>query len=294
MTSMPSLEESLSEYRGRLLGLAYRMLGCRADAEDVLQDAFLRIQKADQDNIRSHEAFLVTTVTRLCLDRIKRERSRREVYCGPWLPEPILDAEQLSPQTAAEIADDLSFALMLSLEKLSALERAAFLLHDIFDRPFSHVAEVLDKNETACRQLASRARRAIQADRPASVVSIDVHAKLLQRFVEAVQVGDTAPLESLFKQDVVAYTDGGGVKSAALVPIRGKDKVARLFIGVARKRNASGGPFEIDIAPINGLPGLILCLDGELDQTLSINVVDNQIAAIYVVRNPDKLAAIKS
>src|SRR5579862_506293 len=153
-------------YRGRLLGLAYRMLGSRADAEDMVQDAWLKWTQADRTDVENDESFLTTIVTRLCLDRLKFERTRRQSYIGPWLPEPIVDAHALSPQTASEIADDLSYALLLALERLSPLERAAFLLHDVFDRPFAELAATLERSEVAVRQLAARARKAVREARP--------------------------------------------------------------------------------------------------------------------------------
>src|SRR6478672_13908277 len=157
--------DPLAPHRGRLLGLAYRMLGSRSDAEDVVQDAYLRF--AGAQDVHNAEAFLVTVVTRLCLDRLKSARARREVYVGPWLPEPVFDAEGLSAEAATELADDLSFALLLALDRLSPMERAAFLLHDVFDTPFIEIAAMLDRSEASCRQLATRARRAVRDERPA-------------------------------------------------------------------------------------------------------------------------------
>ena len=185
-------DDPLAPYRGRLLGLAYRMLGSRSDAEDVVQDAYLRF--AGAQDVHNAEAFLVTVVTRLCLDRLKSARAQREVYVGPWLPEPVFDAEGLSADAATELADDLSFALLLALDRLSPLERAAFLLHDVFDTPFPEIAAMLDRTEAACRQLASRARRAVRDDRPAPAKAPDNHARLLQAFGEAVASGNVLVL----------------------------------------------------------------------------------------------------
>ena len=281
--------EAFSASRGRLLGLAYRMLGSRADAEDVLQDAYLRYQALDPAEVRNPEALLVTTVTRLCLDRLKSARRQREVYVGPWLPEPVLDGEQLSPETAAEVADDLSFALLLTLEKLSAPERAAFLLHDVFETPFAQVAETLGKSEAACRQLAARARKAVRSEKPARPVSPEAHRALAQRFAEVVMTGDASRLEALLAADAVAYTDGGGVKIAALNPIRGADKVARFFAGIVSKNLDDARSSRFRAAEINGAPGFLVYLNGELEQTVSLDVSDGRITAIYVVRNPHKL-----
>ena len=277
--------DPLAPYRGRLLGLAYRMLGSRSDAEDVVQDAYLRF--AGAQDVNNPEAFLVTIVTRLCLDRLKSAKAQREVYVGPWLPEPVFDAEGLSAEAATELADDLSFALLLALDRLSPMERAAFLLHDVFDTPFSEVAAMLDRTEAACRQLASRARRAVRDDRPAPAKAPDNHARLLQAFGEAVASGNVARLAELLRTDAVALTDGGGRKTAARNPIVGADKIARFFIGIAAKN--AGHDMRIEPAMINGAFGALLYLDGELDNTMSMAIDGEKIAAIYIVRNPDKL-----
>src|SRR5215813_3551228 len=186
-SNRPPDGDPLAPYRKRLIGLAYRMLGSRSDAEDVVQDAYLRF--AGAQDVHNEEAFLVTVVTRLCLDRLKSAKTQRELYVGPWLPEPVFDADGLSAEAATELADDLSFALMLALERLSPLERAAFLLHDVFDRPFSEVAQMVDRSEPACRQLAARARRAVRDERPvpkaAPKAAPDSHARLLGAFCEA-------------------------------------------------------------------------------------------------------------
>jgi RNA polymerase sigma-70 factor (ECF subfamily) len=226
-------------------------------------------------------------VTRLCLDRLKSAKAQREVYVGPWLPEPVCDAEGLSPDAATELADDLSFALLLALDRLSPMERAAFLLHDVFDTPFSEIAAMLDRSEAACRQLATRARRAVRDERPAPAATPDSHARLLMAFGEAVTSGNVARLAELLREDAVAITDGGGRKTAARNPIVGADKIARFFIGLAGKN--AGHDIRVEPAMINGAVGALLYLDGELDHTMSMAIDGNRIAAIYVVRNPDKL-----
>src|SRR5438445_8705 len=232
-SNRPHDGDPLAPHRGRLLGLAYRMLGSRSDAEDVAQDAYLRF--AGAQGVHNAEAFLVTIVTRLCLDRLKSARAQREVYVGPWLPEPVFDAEGLSAEAATELADDLSFALLLALDRLSPMERAAFLLHDVFDTPFSEIAGMLDRTDAACRQLATRARRAVRDNRPAPAAAPDNHARLLAAFSEAVASGNVSRLAELLREDAVAITDGGGRKTAALNPIIGAEKIARFFIGLAGK-----------------------------------------------------------
>jgi RNA polymerase sigma-70 factor (ECF subfamily) len=277
--------DPLAPHRGRLLGLAYRMLGSRSDAEDVVQDAYIRF--AGAQDVHNPEAFLVTVVTRLCLDRLKSAKAQREIYVGPWLPEPVFDAEGLSADSPTELADDLSFALLLALDRLSPFERAAFLLHDVFDTPFPEIAAMLDRTEASCRQLASRARRAVRDNRPAPAQAPDNHARLLQAFGEAVASGNVARLAALLREDAVTLTDGGGRKTAARNPIRGAEKIARFFIGIAAKN--AGHDMRIESAMINGAAGALLYLDGELDNTMSMVLDGDKIAAIYIVRNPDKL-----
>jgi RNA polymerase sigma-70 factor, ECF subfamily len=261
------------------------MLGSRSDAEDVVQDAYLRF--AGAQDVHNAEAFLVTIVTRLCLDRLKSAKAQREIYVGPWLPEPVFDADGLSADAATELADDLSFALLLALDRLSPMERAAFLLHDVFDTPFSEIAAMLGRTEASCRQLASRARRAVRDNRPAPAQAPDNHARLLQAFGDAVASGNVAQLAELLREDAVALTDGGGRKTAARNPIIGADKIARFFIGIAAKN--AGHDMRIEPAMINGAFGALLYLDGELDSTMSMAIDGEKIAAIYIVRNPDKL-----
>jgi RNA polymerase sigma-70 factor, ECF subfamily len=284
-SNRPPDSDPLAPHRGRLLGLAYRMLGSRSDAEDVVQDAYLRF--AGAQGVRNPEAFLVTIVTRLCLDRLKSAKAHREIYVGPWLPEPVFDAEALAADTATELADDLSYALLLALDRLSPLERAAFLLHDVFDRPFAEVAAMLERTEVSCRQLATRARRAVRDARPAPAVAPDRHALLLNAFSEAVASGDVSRLAGLLREDAIAVTDGGGRKSAALNPIVGADRIARFFIALAAKN--SGRSVRIEPAMINGAVGALLYMDGEVDHTFSMAIDGDRIAAIYIVRNPDKL-----
>jgi RNA polymerase sigma-70 factor (ECF subfamily) len=281
----PHESDPLAPHRGRLLGLAYRMLGSRSDADDVVQDAYIRF--AGAQDVRNPEAFLVTVVTRLCLDRLRSAKAQREIYVGPWLPEPVFDAEGLAADTATELADDLSFALLLALDRLSPLERAAFLLHDVFDVPFPEIARMLDRTEAACRQLATRARRAVRDTGPAPAATPDSHARLLSAFSEAVSSGDVSRLAGLLRADAVAVTDGGGRKTAALNPIMGADKVARFFIALAAKN--AGRDIRIQPTMINGTMGALLYMDGEVDHTLSMAIDGGRIAAIYIVRNPDKL-----
>lgn len=284
-----SLTDPLAAYRPRLMGIAYRMLGDRADAEDIIQDAYIRYRKVT--DIMNMEAFLVTTVTRLCIDHIRRTRSAREHYVGSWLPDPILDEASFSPGTAAELADDLSFALLLVFQKLTAAERAAFILHDIFEYSFARIAPIVGKSEVACRQLASRARKAVRAARPVRPATRGERVQLLERFGEALSTGDVMKIASLLSDDAVLVADGGGIKLTALNPILGPGRIARYFIGVRRKF-AVQGQIGSEMAVINSMIGVITRIDGLMDQTMAFELDGGKISAIFIVRNPKKLVGL--
>ncbi|RAI44546.1 sigma-70 family RNA polymerase sigma factor [Rhodoplanes roseus] len=280
--------ESFEAHRRHLVGLAYRMLGSVAEAEDAVQDTYLRWHRTDRAGVENAKAFLSRIVTRLCLDRLRSAQARRETYVGPWLPEPVLDADTLAAETASDYAADLSVGLMLALERLSPLERAAFLLHDVFDVGFSEIATLLERNEAACRQLAARARNHVRTARPRFAVPPEVGSTIVAAFAQAVQSADTAALARLLAADAVLHSDGGGKKSAALNPIVGRDRIARFFAGVATKFPDVLAAQRT--ATINGLPGLLVTeSDGSL-QTMAFEIVGAEITAIYFVRNPDKLA----
>jgi RNA polymerase sigma-70 factor (ECF subfamily) len=274
-------------HRQYLLGLAYRMLGSLAEAEDVVQDSYIRWQAADRGSVVSPRAFLSTIATRLSLDRLKSARAQREHYVGPWLPEPIVD-EGPSPSAAIELADDLSNSLLLALERLSPLERAAFLLHDVFDLDYGEVAETLERNEATCRQLTARARRNVRAARPRYKAKREEAERLATAFLKASREGDAEALKSLLAEDVEFHTDGGGVRPAALRVIIGRDKIIAFFAGFARK---GGGvmPRILHVGLINADPGLVTLEPDGLPQTTALEVMDGRIKAIYVVRNPEKL-----
>lgn len=292
---MPQMHEtetspvaSFEEHRRFLLSLAYRMLGSLSEAEEAVQDCYLRWHQTDRAAVTNARAFLAKTVTRLCIDRLKSARARRETYVGSWLPEPVLEAEALSAETASEYADDLSVGLMLALERLSPLERAAFLLHDIFDVDFPEVARLIDRNEAACRQLAARARTHVREARPRFPVMPEAGADIAAAFAAAVRSGDVGALARLLAEDAVLHSDGGGRKAAAINPIFGRDRIARFFAGVARK---FAEPMVASrITSINGLPGEVATFSDGSVQTMALEIVDGQIVALYVVRNPDKLA----
>jgi RNA polymerase sigma-70 factor (ECF subfamily) len=263
------------------------MLGSRAEAEDVVQDAYLRWHGADRDAVGAPRRYLGTVVTRLCLDRMKSAQARREVYVGQWLPEPVVD-EPLDTDSVGSLTHDLSVALMLVLERLSPLERAAFLLHDVFGLNFAEVADTLGRGEAACRQLAARARAHIEAARPRFTASREVGSRLAAAFRVASETGDTQALRRLLAEDAVLYTDGGGKRPAALNPIYGADKIVRFLAGIARK-NPALPAIQARAATINGLAGFVLREhDGSID-TMAFEHHDGRIVAIYVTRNPEKL-----
>ena len=270
------------------MALAYRMLGSLAGAEDAVQEAYVRWHATDRTRIQSPRAFLSRVVTRLCLDELKSARSRRETYVGPWLPEPVLDDEALAVEAENEYADDLSVALLLTLERLSPLERAAFLLHDVFDLSFAEVGETLGRGEAACRQLAARAREHVRSARPRFQRSAEEGTELATAFHRATQTGDLAALTKFLARDAVLYTDGGGKRAAALNPIYGADRIIRFLAGTTRK----AGPVRMKAARINGLPGMIIAEEDGQITTTAYETHDGEITAIYVVRNPDKLRRI--
>ena len=293
-TSNPA--ESFELYRRRLLGLAYRMLGSMADAEDAVQETYLRWHAAEREKVSDPKAFLMTTTTRICLDMLTSARARHEEYVGPWLPEPVLDTAALAPDSHTELAEDLSIALLLTLDRLSPLERAAFLLHDVFDFSFAEVAMILERTEAACRKLATRARAHVRALRPRGATGppsqIDArHAQLMSAFAAATQSGDLNALTKLLARDVRIMTDGGGKVRAALNVIEGADRAAQFMIEVTRKRPDAWwrDDFKPRFAIVNGLPGIVVDAPEGTVQTAAFEIEGDLIHALYVVRNPDKL-----
>jgi len=282
-------------YRRRLLGLAYRMLGSMADAEDAVQEAYLRWHAADRDKVADARAFLMATTARICVDMLTSARARREKYVGPWLPEPVLDTAALAPDSRAELAEDLSVALLLALDRLSPLERAAFLLHDVFDFSFREVARTLERSEAACRQLAARARSHVRAAQPRGTAppappsgEIDPKsARLIATFVEATRSGDLDTLTQLLASDARVVTDGGGKAAAALNVLEGADRAARFLVGASRKGWRED--YTLRFAAINGLPGVLVASPHGLVQTSAFEIAGDVVRALYIVRNPDKL-----
>jgi RNA polymerase sigma-70 factor (ECF subfamily) len=293
MVGEPDPAASFGPLRAELIGLAYRMTGSFATAEDIVQDVFLRWYAADRSRIEVPRAWLLKVAARLSLDHLKSARVRRERYVGPWLPEPVLESEDPPQQTAHERAQDLSVAFLLTLQRLSPAERAIFILHDLFETPFAEIATLLGRTEQACRKLATRARAHLGDATPRQAVTGAEAQRIARAFLAAARDGDEAALRDLLAQDVVLHTDGGGVRLAALNPIEGVDKVARFFAGLARKRVAPPSPL-VHLGRINTLPGYVTLEPDGLPQTTALDIQDGRIAAIYIVRNPEKLAVVQA
>lgn len=283
---MNAVLQALETERPRLFALAYRMLGSVSEAEDVLQDAALRARDAGQ--LESQAAWLRTTVTRLCLDQLKSARRQREAYVGPWLPEPL--AEDAPDTPAADdrlgVAESVSTAILLLLERLTPPERAAFLLREVFDYPFEDIAAVLGKSEAACRQLFHRAKERIAAARPRFEPVSAEHAALMQAFTAAIAAGDLARLERALAPDAVLVSDGGGRVRAARRPVAGANAVARFLVGVAKKIPPG---VEIQAAVVNAQPGLLVRAGGVVVAAMAVSIAGGTVGAVHLVVNPDKL-----
>jgi RNA polymerase sigma-70 factor (ECF subfamily) len=282
---MSDQDSIFEERRGAMTGLAYRMLGSRADAEDVVQDAWIRWRGVEVGEVANPAGFLNKVVTRLCLDRLKSARARREVYVGEWLPEPVVDEDH------QDLGEDLSVAFLLALERLTPLERAAFLLHDVFDAPFADIAKTLGRTEAACRQLAARAREHVKAGKPRYHPSAEEEQRLTSAFLAATMSGDESLLRGILAQDVVMHSDGGGIAKATMNPVFGLEKAIRLVLGLKKKFPVPDDT-AARLARINGAPGIVLSHDGVVFQTMGLEIVDGRIAAVYTMRNPEKLARL--
>jgi RNA polymerase sigma-70 factor, ECF subfamily len=272
--------------RTRLLGIAYRMLGSRADAEDVLQDAWLRWSESDSTDVRSAQAWLTTIVTRLSIDKLRS--AQREVYVGPWLPEPLADIDPVTPESKAELASDLSLAFLSLLERLGPDERAAFVLHDAFDCDYDDIAEVLGKSPAACRQLVHRARERIVAERRRFQVDEQTRRHMLERFMEVASTGDLPAMKALFATDALLISDGGGKAVAARRILHGAERIGLLFKMIFRRNRQA---VERRIVRINGELGLATSFRGKLHSVTTIDTDGQRIYAYYTVANPDKLGA---
>ena len=285
-----AMDTAFETHRPRLMALAYRLLGSRTDAEEVVQDAWLRWHQADRATIRDLEGWLVTTTTRLGIDRLRLARNEREVYPGPWLPEPLTADDSPGPEQQADVAGQVSLAYLALLEKLGPEERAAFLLKDVFDYDYGQISELLGHTEANCRQMVSRARARVQAERPRFDGAPDTHRRLLERFMHAMQSGDRASIMALLAADARLVSDGGGKVTAVIRPLEGAQRIADLYWAVARRVGEVSGS---RLGHVNGEPALLRFHEGRLHSISTITVgEDGRITQVLSVLNPDKLRGL--
>lgn len=278
--------ETFNQHRSLLFAIAYRMLGTVTDAEDMVQETFLRWQQTAQATVKSAKAYLSTIITRLCIDHLRSARVQREQYIGPWLPEPIMTQPTNDPAAQVELADSLSMAFLVVLERLSPIERAVFLLREIFDYDYDEIAQMVGKSPANCRQILRRSRQHIAAQRPRFPVSHQQQEQITAQFVKASTQGDLPGLLTLLAQDVTYWSDGGGQVAAALKPLQGAMKVARFLLAIRSKWLSTA---VAHITEINGQSGMITLVDGFIHSVTTFDIVDGYIQSVYTVRNPEKL-----
>jgi len=278
------------EYRGLLFSIAYRMLGSAADAEDMLQETFLRYQQSPGADVESPRAYLVTILTRLCLNHLQSARVQREQYVGEWLPEPVVTDPNSDPFGLVHVDESISMAFLVLLERLSPIERAVFLLREVFEYEYSEIAATLGQSEGNCRQILRRARQHVAEMRPRFNVPDQKHDELLRLFLDAVDAGDPEGVVAFLSEDVVLHSDGGGKAPATPNVVRGAEKVARGMLGGIKRFVPEG--LVRRLTWINGAPGLINYLDGKPHSVLTIEVADGRIHTVYIVNNPDKLSRL--
>nr|WP_275983090.1 RNA polymerase sigma-70 factor [Propionivibrio soli] len=280
-------DAAFAALRPRLFAIGYRMLGTRADAEDLVQDAWLRWHDTDPAVVQSPEAWLVAVVTRLAIDRLRSAKTERAAYVGWWLPEPIVEVDDRTPEAIAEQTGELSLAFLWVLERLGAEERAAFLLREVFDYDYAEVAAYLQKSEAACRQLVHRASQRLQRQPARQAVPEPAHRRLLERFLAAARSGEREAIQALLAEQAQLVGDGGGVVPSILKIMRGRESIAKFYWAMERRY---GGQFVYRFARINGEPGLLRYFDGLLESAQAFETDGDQITGIYIVRNPHKLA----
>jgi RNA polymerase sigma-70 factor, ECF subfamily len=270
-----------------LEGIAYRMLGTLADAQDVVQDTYLQWLAVDEATVQSARSWLVTVCVRLCTNALGSARARRETYVGPWLPEPLTPVDD-DAGVRFELDESISVALLVALEKLSPAERAAFLLHDVFDYDFDELAAILGKSNPACRKLASRARSAVRSQRPRPSVDPEEHRRIVAAFLSAIRQGELAQMEQVLSPSAHLYADGGG-KVKTTVPLFGAEAIAHFFVNLWRGYAAAGTPLSADAAWFNGAPGVLIFEGDQMTTALSFHIEGDRIEKIFAQRNPDKL-----
>lgn len=288
------MTDAFTELRPLLFSIAYRMLSSVSEAEDIVQEGYLRYERAVSDGaeIASPKAYLSAIVTRLCIDQLRSAPKRRETYVGQWLPEPLLTDNSADPAAHAEQADSLSMAFLLVLERLNPVERAVFLLHDVFTYGYAEIASIVGKSEANCRQLAARARRHVTAEKPRFEASREQRDRLAKRFFAAFTDGDVDGLVGMLAEDVVVYGDGGGKAPQWMMPIAGVDKVARVFAAMSAEIREYSR-VDVELHEVNGQPGAVMrTADGELINVFVLDVVDGKVQTIRSIINPDKLRHI--
>lgn len=289
MTAATDPAAVFERYRPRLFGIAYRMLGAVEDAEDLVQETYLRWEQADAARVHAPEGWLVAVVTRLAIDRLRHRAVERQAYPGPWLPEPVATAHWAAPDHTAELASDLSMAFLVLLERLAPEERAAFLLREVFDCDYGEIAQALDKSEAACRQMVHRARERVRQDRPRFAVPAAAKERLLGRFLAALEAGEREALLAVFAEDATWTSDGGGKVAAARNVLRGAVRIARFLLGVERKWAEHKPRRTHRVELVNGEPTWVTYLDGRVYAATSFDTDGRRILAAYRVLNPDKL-----
>ena len=282
--------DDFQTYRPLLFSIAYRMTGSASDAEDIVQESFLRYQAASPEQVRSPKSYLSTIVTRLALDRLKSAQAQREQYIGPWLPEPLLTSDGAAPLQRVEQRESIASAFLVLLESLNPQERAVFLLREVFEYEYAEIADMLGLSAANCRQIFHRAQQRLAERRRRYEPSADTQRRIVERFMRAAQRGDMTALTEVLAQDVVAWSDGGGKVSAGRNPIVGRDKVVRLVLGLVSKAPAN---LRAELAEVNGAPALLIFIDGALWEVVSLAIADGRIQALHLVLNPDKLAFIR-
>ncbi len=284
----PNRFEDFSQYRSLLFAIAYRMLGSVMDAEDMVQETFLRWQHSKQ-SVTSTKAYLTTIVTRLCIDRLHSARVRREQYIGSWLPEPIVTESSADPTKMAELADSLAIAFLVLLERLSPLERAVFLLREAFGYDYQEIGQIVDKKAANCRQIARRARQHLAEQRSRFPVSPQQQEQLTHKFIAASQQGNLQGLLDLLAEDITLWSDGGGQVVACLKPLHGAAKVAGFLRAIYRRGQKLGLEYELELVRVNGKPGIIYTRDDKIESVVAIDIIGDRIQSLYFMRNPNKL-----
>lgn len=281
--------ETFNQHRSLLFALAYRMLGTVTDAEDMVQETFLRWQQTTEATVKSAKTYLSTITTRLCIDHLRSARVQREQYVGPWLPEPIMTQQTNDPAVQVELADSLSMAFLVVLERLSPIERAVFLLREVFDYNYDEIAQMVGKSPANCRQILRRSRQHIAAQRPRFPVSHQQQEQIAAQFLEASSQGSLQDLLTLLAKDVTFWSDGGGQVVAALKPLQGAMKVTRFLLAISSKWLSTSIAHVIEV---NGQPGILYRVNDDIHSVMTFEIVDSYIQSIYSVRNPEKLKRI--